>query len=755
MLHRHFVCIVVACAVAAGCRGGKAADHARKGNAFFEAKRFQEAIIEYRGALQANEKLGDVRLKLGDAYMAVGDLRNALREYVRAADLLPDSVDAHLKAGKMLLLARQFEDAKTHADRAIALDRKSVSAQLLRGNALAGLKDFDAAINEYQDAIALDPAQNAAYTNLGAVQFAQGKRAEAEETFRKAVEAAPKSLEARLALANFFWSSGNKAEAESTLRAALEIDKDSLIANRALGLFYMAENRVPEAEPYFATITRLAHTTAAKLALADYYSIAKRPDDARKVLHELTGQDEGYAAASVRLAALDAAEGRRTQAQALLREVLQKKPKESTVLLLSARLYLADGKRREAREAAAAVIANEPNSLSAAQAHLLTGQIETASDRADLAIRSYEQVLKLQARPLAADVALARLYLGRGDASKAITYAQQALAIQPGLPEAQSLLIRAQIISGDLNRAKQELETLQKRFPNTVGVEKLSAIVQLASKQPDAARASYARALKASPGDLEVLAGLVQIDLATGHAKEAVARIDDRLKQTQPTVGLLILAARANAAAGNLDHVEMLLRKAIDLDPDRLQAYSLLGSLYARQQRMEEAKASFKDVLTRNPKSVGAATMIAMLLEGQNRIPEAEKQYQEVLAIDGHAAVAANNLAWIYVASNRKLDEALQLAQTAQQQLPDEPNVNDTLGWIYYQKKMVAQALPHLESSVKKAPNDASHHFHLGMAYVQSGAWDKARESLKRAIALKPDFQGSEEAKKALAMIGA
>ena len=70
-------------------------------------------------------------MKLGDAYIATSDLRNALREYVRAADLLPNSVDAHVKAGKMLLLARQFEDAKTHADRVLALDSKNISGQLM------------------------------------------------------------------------------------------------------------------------------------------------------------------------------------------------------------------------------------------------------------------------------------------------------------------------------------------------------------------------------------------------------------------------------------------------------------------------------------------------------------------------------------------------------------------------------------------------------------------------------------------------
>jgi tetratricopeptide (TPR) repeat protein len=743
-------------ALGAGCRKTSTTEHVKRGNAFFDDARYQEAIVEFRIALQADAKLGDVRRKLADAYVKVNDPRNALREYVRAADLLPQDADAQRMAARMLLLAGSFEDARARADRAIAIDPRNVDAQVLRGNALAGLKDFDAAIAEYQEAITLDPTKNSAYSNLGTVQFVQGKRTEAEETFKKAVEAAPNALDARLALANFYWAAGRPGDAESTLRQALEIDKDSLAANRALGMFYMANGRVAEAEPYFATIARLANTDAAVLALADYYTVAKRADEARTLLHELAAKNSAaYAAASVRLAALDAADGHRAVAQDRLHEVLKKHPKDAAALLLSARLYLVDGKRSDARQAAAAVIANEPNSSSAVQAHLLSGQIEAASDRSDLAIKAYEQVLKMQPRPLAANLALARLYLAQRDASKAITYAQQALAIQPSQPEAQSLLIRAELMSVDVSRAKNDLEGLRKRFPNSVGVEKLNAMVQLASRQPAAARASFERALRANPGDLESLSGLVQIDIATGHAKEAAARVDARLKQAQPSVDLLILAARAHAAAQDLEPVETLLRKAIEVDPDRLQAYSLLGTLYARQNRIEEAKASFRDVLTRNPKSVGAATMIAMLLEQQKRIPEAEKQYEQALALDGRAAVAANNLAWIYAASNRKLDEALQLAQTAQQQLPDEPNVNDTLGWIYYQKKMAPQAISHLENSVEKSPNDPTHHFHLGMAYVQTGAWDKARESLKRAFALKPDFEGAAEAKKALGIIGA
>ena len=124
-----------------------------------------------------------------------------------------------------------------------------------------------------------------------------------------------------------------------------------------------------------------------------------------------------------------------------------------------------------------------------------------------------------------------------------------------------------------------------------------------------------------------------------------------------------------------------------------------------------------------------------------------------MLSIDPRAPVAANNLAWIYVSSGRNLDQALQLAQAAQQQIPEEPHVNDTLGWIYYRKNMQSFAVRHLELSVKNDPNNPNSHYHLGMAYLASGDSVKAKKALQRALSLKPDFDGAEEARKALVQI--
>src|SRR5438477_12701807 len=122
----------------ASCRKDNPADHVRSANADFDQGRYPEAIIEYRRALQLNEA-GDMRVKLGDAYARTNQTANAIKEYIRAADLLPGNVDAQLRAGSALIVSGRFDEAKARAEKILETDPQSVPAQILRGNALAEL----------------------------------------------------------------------------------------------------------------------------------------------------------------------------------------------------------------------------------------------------------------------------------------------------------------------------------------------------------------------------------------------------------------------------------------------------------------------------------------------------------------------------------------------------------------------------------------------------------------------------------------
>jgi len=551
MLHfttRSICTLIVLCAVTAARCGKPSADElARRAQTYAAQSRWPEAVLEYRLAVQADPKRGDIREKLASALVESHDTANALREYVRAADLLPNDVGAQLQAGNALLLSAAFEDAKTRATRALALEPKSAEAQILLGNAEAGLRDFDGAVADYQEALALNPSQDSAYMNIGTIQLVRGQRDQAEASFRKAVEVAPKSVTARMALANFLWSTGQAPEAEGVLREALALDPANLTANRALGVFYLASNRLAEAEPYFKTIADHANTTAATIGLADYYVIVKRFADARRILDEAAKKPDGYVSATVRLAAIDGVEGQRAQGLTRLKDVLQKYPKDSSARLVNSRLLLLEGRREDALADARQIVTNDPNGAATSEAYLLIGRIKASIDRPDEAIKAYEGVLKRQVRPLAADLALAGLYLDRHALDRAFTYVQQARTIDSRNPVARSLNVRILLAKNDKTKAEVELASLRLDFPNSPTVLDLEGGFDLANRQIDQARVSFGKALQLAPTDLEALAGLVSIDAGTGHPKDAVARIETAEKTIEPTAAFLMLAvARTN-----------------------------------------------------------------------------------------------------------------------------------------------------------------------------------------------------------------
>src|SRR5262249_23040552 len=142
---------------------------------------------------------------------------------------------------------------------------------------------------------------------------------------------------------------------------------------------------------------------------------------------------------------------------------------------------------------------------------------------------------------------------------------------------------------------------------------------------------------------------------------------------------------------------------------------------------------------------------IGVILEVQHKPDEAKARYRQALTIDPDATVAANNLAWLYMDREDDLDQALTLAKRVQQRLKDDPKVNDTLGWVYYKKHMVYQAIPYLQQGVAGDQNNAAHHFHLGMAHLAGGDRASARQSLERALKLDPAFPGADQALSALA----
>jgi tetratricopeptide (TPR) repeat protein len=728
-----------------------ARDHFEKGNLQLERKQYPEAIIEYRRAVQADPRLGKARLQLAFAYAATGDGVNALREYVRAADLMPEDRDAQAKAGTFMLLAGQFQDAEALARRMIQRDPNDVHAHVLLANALAGLKDTEGAVASFEKAVSLDPNRSSTYSELGSVQLSSGNREEAEKAFKKAIEVDPKSANAHMALANYLWATRDLPRAEKEMRTALALDPKHLVANRAMAMYLMVTNKAAEAEPYLKTVAEATPGPDPDYFLAEYYVRLNRIDDARAVLTPLLKDDDAFVGASVRLARVEAIAQKNAEAHRLIDAVLAREPKNVEALVTRGRLFLSENNTVNALTALKTAVDANPRSIEAqlalAHTYVARGQVKEAGT-------AFNDALKLDGRNMEGRLGLARLQINNGNAAEAVPLMLKVVEERPTNLEARLLLLYGLIAVGDVPQASRQLEVLVRANPESATIQTAAGMLATLKQDTEAARQAYSRALAADPRSYQALAGLLTAEMQSKQFGRARALIEKQLAEMPNDPNTLLMAAQTYSALGDAFEMERALKKTVEADPQSLQAYSMLGKMYYQQGRLDLARKELEKYVETAPLSVPGNTMLGTILELQGRKDEAKSRYNKALQIDPRAAVAANNLAWISANTNGNLDLALQLAQTAKAQLPNRHEVDDTLGWIYYKKGLSSMAIESLSASAQKQPDNPSYNYHLALALHQNGNKDEAKKLLEKALKSKSNFEGAEEAKKLLESLG-
>jgi tetratricopeptide (TPR) repeat protein len=721
-----------------------------KGNQQASKNKYPEAIIEYRRAVQADPRLGEARLQLAYAYASTGDGINALREYVRAADLMPENKEAQQRAGAFMLLAGQFNDAQALADRMLKRNPNDVEGQILLANALAGLKDMDGAVSAFEKAVDLDPNRSSTYSELGAVHMSTGNKDAAAAAFRKAIEIDPKSAAAHLSFSNYLWANGDLPQAEQEMKTALALDPRNTTANRAMAMYYMVTNQAAAAEPHLKIVAESLPGAESKYFLAEYYLRLGRIEDARETLQPLIKEDASFVGASVRLARVEVVAGKNADAHRLIESVLAREPKNPEALITLGKLYLTENNTVNALSTLQTAVDANPRSIEAQLALAQTYVLRGANKEATTA---FNDALKLDGKNLDARLGLARLQINSGSAADAVPLMLKIVEENPRNLEARLLLLHGLMAVGDLPQATQQLNVLLQANPQSATVQTAAGMLAQMKQDSAGARAAYARALDADPRSYQALAGLLTAEMQGKQFGNAKALIEKQLALTPDDPNVLLMSAQTYNALGDAFAMEKALKKTVEVDPQSLQAYAMLGKMYYQQGRLDLARRELETYVNRAPNSVPANTMLGTILQLQGRTPEAKARYGKALQTDPRAAVAANNLAWLDATNNGNLDMALQLAQTAKAQLPNRHEVDDTLGYIYYKKGLSSMAIESLSASATRQPDNPSYNYHLALAYHQSGNNAEAKKYLEKVVNSKAKFEQIDEARKLLESI--
>jgi tetratricopeptide (TPR) repeat protein len=455
--------------------------------------------------------------------------------------------------------------------------------------------------------------------------------------------------------------------------------------------------------------------------------------------------------ATIRLAALDHAAGNTQDAYTRLDAVLEKNATNLEALLAKATILEADGRLDPALQAAEAAAQAHPSS---AAAFFLVGRLQAARGQTEAASTAYKNVLRLNPRATGAQLALSRLNLAAGRTGESVAFAEDALKGDPQNPNARLTLVSGLIASGDLRRAQTELTQLQQQFPKSPAVMVQQGMLLGRQRDHEGARRAFEAALTIEPAMAPAHAGLISVDLASGRRDAAIERARSLERNGTSSPDVLMVAARAYAAANDQAGAERLLREILVRDSGNLAAYAALAQLYMRQQRLDEALTELNAVAARDPRSVAARTLAGMILQAQGKTADARARFEEAVRIDASTPVAANNLAWLIAEEGGNLDVALELAQAAKRGLPASPEVSDTLGYVYMKKNLLPQAVREFRAAVEKEDGNAGYHHHLGLALAKSGDKEGALRHLSKALQLNASFPGADEARAVLKTLG-
>ena len=350
-----------------------------------------------------------------------------------------------------------------------------------------------------------------------------------------------------------------------------------------------------------------------------------------------------------------------------------------------------------------------------------------------------------------ANLGLAELEIANGQSRSAIARLDRFVGANPKSVKGHRLLGAALTANGRTAEAAEEFQKALSLAPSRPEGHFVIGMTLLDAKQEAAARREFGKALDL--GSLDALAQLVSLDLASGQADSALARVQSQVAKTPRAAATHNLLAQVQVLRGAGDAAETEFIKAIQLDPRLFDARLRLADLYEMTSKPDAAIAQI-DTVMRAGREVGRAkTLLGIAHQQKGDIAVARQSYEDALRIDPRSPAAANNLAVLLADEGTEAPRALELARIARQGAPTDPHVADTYGWALFKNGRGEEALSILKDCAAKLPASPAVAYHLGMVARTAGDEALARASLTKAVNAAASFPGKDEARQALAKL--
>jgi tetratricopeptide (TPR) repeat protein len=573
--------------------------------------------------------------------------------YKKALEIDPKSAVILERLAEIYAKSQHIREAVIQAQAALNIEPNNVGAHRLLariyvrtlGEAGEGQQEnLTKAVNEFQAILKIEPDDSYSELWLARLYRFQNKHSDAETVLRKVLQQEPDNGPALEQLSQLLIDGGRAREAIDLLTHASE-DSASPDVYDLLGDAYSQEKDYPKAEAaYRKAILGDPDDADHRHGLADALMAQDKYADALEQYKKLTELEPGSSEDYLRTAQLYRRLGQYDDAESSLQRAKQLAPESVEILFNEALLYEDEGHYDDAVKVLSDAIAGTK------------AQPGGAPNPNALAIL-YEQ--------------LGRAYRGQQNYSAALeTYGAMAELSPDSRKRAQMLTIDTYRQSHDIDRAIGETKKALAETPKAPDLT--VTLAMLYGEKSDTATAT------------QLLNGLLQGNDADQEIYIDIAQVEERGRKY----------ADAEQSA---QKAEQMARE----NSGRETAWFMLGSIYERQKKFDQAEQQFRKVLDANPNN----------------------------------AAVLNYYGYMLADRGVRVDEASSLIQRALKQDPTNGAYLDSLGWAYYRQNKFTEAEEYLRKAIDREGNDPTILTHLGDVYLKLEQNERAAAIFERALA--------------------
>ncbi len=438
------------------------------------------------------------------------------------------------------------------------------------------------------------------------------------------------------------------------------------------------------------------------------------------------------------------ARGEHAAAAAHVAEVKAKLPKQAFTHVLEALVQFArkdfQAARATLKPLLTAAAGTDPILLE------LAGATEYRLENLAAAQPLLEQSLALAPQSAMARHTLAQLYLRLGRADSVLTLLGPELERKETRPEVLALAAQAELLRGQPERAQHLYQRALRQSPGDSRLQAGLSLSQLGRAEGDAAVDRLETLAKGPEMAVTAKLGLVAAHLSQGHldkAQKAVAELELALPN-QPLTAQL--RGRIQLALGNPTAARASFERALALTPGYLPALAALAQLDIGDGKVEHARMRYEALLQRDPGNIALMYALADVLAYSGAAPQlVSAQYRA--AIKAAPAMAEPRLRLINNhLDNKDLKSALAAAAEAVEVLPSEPEILHAQGRVQLAAGESRKALSSFEALALQQPRLPAVQLGLANAHIALGDTASAERHLRRALEMSPKLLVAQSA---------